>query len=376
MCRKAFAAAVGVLVLSGAAGGMMVDIPMPCLIADSDLIVICEVVAVDGPMKLPLQPPGMQQPIHAFWSTATVTVTEVIRDPHNALAAKKGEREKQIKIIAQAPRPQVPGQFRPIMADGPAYPKLAVGEKYLVILGKFADKPEYYLPAYPKNFRRLKGGDDDFVKQVRSISDVAKWPWGKAAGGLQLALVPSTPHAYVRKVRTTRTGPTPERAYVQMVCVLRNTTDKPIHVNLFPGDKCLEVSYWEKDQSPKRCDLYSWLARARLRAFGPTNIKTIAPGGLLGLSPQGHGRYGMSVTLDVQAGQVRLKAKYRTVRDATDEKGGKLWKGELTSGEATVEIKALPPRAPRAIPARQVKLQARPAQLRPAQRAVKEDAAK
>jgi len=355
---------------------MMIDVPLPCLVADSDLIVVCEVVEVNGPTKLPLQPPGMQRPIHAFWSTAKVTVTEVIRDPQDALAGKKGEQTKQIEIVAQAPRPQVPGQPPMVIACGPVYPKLAVGEKYLVILGKFADKPEYYLPSYPKNFRRLKGGDDEFVKQVRNVADVDTWPWGKAVGGLQLAVVPSTRQAHVRKTRTSRTGPTAERAHVQMVCVLRNTTDKPISINTFPGDKCLEVSYWTKDQAPKTCDLYSWLARARLRPFGPTNIMTIAPGGLLGLSPQGHGRYGMSGNLEIQAGPVHLKARYKTVRDAMDAKGGKLWKGELVSSEATVEIKPLPTRAPRVVPARKVKLQARPVQLRPAQRAVKEDAPK
>ena len=333
-------ALVAMLLGASQAHGMWADVPLAKLVVDSDLVITCEVTNVGPVGKEKFQPPGRPRAISLTVRTAEVAVLDVMRDKNKVLATPKGAKAgaavRKIKLIYQAREPVAPGQMRPIVANG--YPPVEVGGKYLVIVSKIKGKKAYYLPSYPKNLVRLTARKNERADQIRKVADIAAWPWGKVSGGLQMAIVIERPEVYLATVRRGRGGPPKQLAYVQFAAAVRNASKKPIVVNTYPPDRLLTLTFSQQGGPPRVQDLYSFLARAYLRAFGTWATTVLKPGEVALVTPHGLGQsHGQQ--LDVHDGKVTLNMTYESTRDAASENGLKLWKGKVSAAASVKVIK-------------------------------------
>lgn len=339
---------------AGAASAIPPPPPLPGQVLDSDLIVIARVTAATGPVSVARRAPGWTRPVKGWWRTFDVAVERVLRDRRKPARAKKAQ---QIKVLGQAAAPKPPGARIEMMTAGAAYPKLAVGRKYLLFLKAFPDKKDgaWFLQPLPWCYRVVGGGRAEVVKEnlkiadrVAKLADVEKCPWGPAVGGLRLAALPGRAEVHLRRVQLKAGQPPVERADVKVVVALRNTTDKPLAVSLYMPDKFLSITYAGEGRAGKSCDLYGHLGRSG-RPARPFNagrdVKVIQPGDTLLIGPRGPDRSGAYVQLDTEPGSVKLKAGYTSRRDVA---GTALWKGKVESASASVVVKARAPgRAPR-----------------------------
>ncbi len=347
---KLFTLVVAV-VLTAAVGpvvGMMADVPMPQIVLKSDLIAVCEILEVRGPVNEEFQPPdwGGAKARPRWVRTYKDTIHEVFRDTGKAIKLKKDSATQiDIKALSAAPpKPVQPGMIRPIMMDGPAYPMLKTGDKYLLILMKLPGEKAFYLPSYPKNYMAVTDRNKARITEVKELVDVEKWPWGKAVAGLQLAAIPTPREPFLNRTRTRRGGPWVMRTYVNVCMVMRNTSKKPISISLYEQDKNLSVSYDQEGEATRDHDLYSHLnnPRRRKRVFSDKNILTIKPGEIVLVGMNGVAHYGgLCLQLEAKLGEAKIKGAYEGKRDVPDKK---LWKGRVESKPVKLEIKQRPAR--------------------------------
>jgi len=329
-------------------------VPAPAVVAESDLIVIGEVIEAAAPQKQTRQAPNWRAPVEGWWRTATITVTKVLSDRGNAQKDDSNEAKepiRQLKVVCQAPQPRKGGPpgIRPMIIGGAIYPNLGVGKRYLLMLRNFpgAAKGEFFLPGYPRSSYEVNENNKKIVARIEKLADLDNWPWGKIVGGVQMALLPAHPQVNVSPMHSPPAANPALRAYTKLVFALRNTTDKPISVNLYPPDKCLSLSWSSEGRKRRRYDLYAWLARSRRpqpRFDANRHVRLIAPGRIVLVgtraSAGGAGYTGVGVSLDgVKPGKMKLTAAYESKRDLPADAGVKLWKGKIESAEATVEVK-------------------------------------
>jgi len=312
---------------AGRASSMVADIPLPFLVQESDLVIVARVIGGGEAAEMRLQPPGAVKPRRGWFRTYRIAVERVLRD---ANATGRKAPLKEISVLAPSPRPRKPGQPRIYVADGPAYPTLAVGTSYVLLLKRMVGREEHFLPAYFKNFRRA---DENTVKEIARLADLEQWPWGEAQDGLQMALVPS------RRTLTAgrRRGGGPS-VFIQCTVAVRNVSDKPLAVNLYPEDRSLSLTATDAEGNVQTADLYGWLARADLRAFGPWALHEIAPGRMLFVGPSGAPTFGLGVNLPLRPGAWRLQAGYASKRDAKSAGGLAAWTGAITSKAVEVRV--------------------------------------
>jgi hypothetical protein len=312
-------------VLGGVAASMTVDIPMEALAQQSDLIVTAEAVSAGQPAEAEMTLPGASKPAKEWFRQYKVKVKDVIKP---AGGVKPGQ---EIVVVAQAPRPPKDGEPAPVVADGPQYPSLQPGTNYVLLLRKFADKNEYLVPSYAKNYRPVT---DEDVARVKRAVDVAKWAWGKPVDGLQIALVPD--RSTFQMPLTGR--PRVAGVFVAGVVALRNTSDKPITVNLYAGDRYLSIAAVGGGAEAIDVDLYSWLAAARLRAFSVASTASVDPGKVRFISSNGASDYGMTFRLNAGPGKWKLRTAYNSIRDAKPLVNLSLWKGKIESADVEIEV--------------------------------------
>jgi len=316
---------------AGRAEAMVADIPLPVLVQESDLVVVARVIGGGEAAEMQLQPPGAVKPRRGWFRTYRIAVERVLRD---ANAAGRKAPLKEISVLAPSPGPRKPGQRSIHVSDLPAYPALKAGASYILLVRRLPGRTEYFLPAYFKNFRLA---DEKAVKEIAWLADLEQWPWGEAQDGLQIALVPS------RRTLTAgrRRGGGPS-VFIQCTVAVRNVSDKPLAVNLYPEDRSLSLTATDAEGNVQNADLYGWLARADLRAFGPWALHEIAPGRMLFVGPSGAPTFGLGVNLPLRPGIWRLQAGYASKRDAKSAKGLAAWTGAITS--KAVEVRVTAPR--------------------------------
>ena len=324
------------------AKAMLADVPLAQLVVDSDLVVTCEVTDLGSIGKQMLQPPGWPRARNMTVQTAGVNVLEVLHDKNGTFAtpedAKKKAAARKIVLIYQAREPVPPGQMRIMVSDELSYPALRVGSKLLVIVSKIKGKTTYFLPSYPKNFVLLTGRNNERAAEIRRVANIDKWPWSKPSAGLQMAVVVERPEVYLSTVRRRRGGPIKQSAYVQFASVLRNASKKPVAINTYPPDKLLALTYAEQGGADRAYDLYAFLARADMRAFGDWSTKVLKPGEMTLITPWGTGQ-GHGQQFEVGEGKLTLKMKYASTRDGVGKDRVKLWKGEVSAPAATINVK-------------------------------------
>ncbi|MCP4379680.1 MAG: hypothetical protein GY794_26365 [bacterium] len=322
------------------AQAMFVDIPLPIVATRGDLIVIADVTDSEQAAQLELKFPGTPKATTAWAVKYKLNVTRVIRENGKMLAktdAKAGKREISIFLIA--PKPQLPGTPRLESHFTP----LKVGQPYVLILQNMPDKPEYFLPAHPRN--RCSVSDKN-IARVEKAADITKWPWGKADSGLVTAMIPSVSSVQLRQKYSFVRGangkfirkPKEVIAYMPCLIALRNITKKPLSVSLYPNDKFLSITARNAKGKSVKVDLYQYLNNPALRIvpFGPQHIKTIAPGEMLFIQARGLASDGTVVKLKLPAGDWKFKVEYTCKR-----KGDKpLWNGTIKSTPVPLEVRA------------------------------------
>jgi len=209
---------------------------------------------------------------------------------------------------------------------------LQAGNSYLLILRKFPKKPEYWLPAYFKNF--YKAGDKR-IGAVERIADPSKWPWGKAADGLQIALLPSETEFVANPTR--KVNGRPASVHLHLSLAARNTSKQTIRLNVHLADRAISVRAVDEKGAKVEADLYGGTSRNPAPKFGPASVVEIAPGDIAFIAPGGKGDWGFSVPIHLVAGKWKIEAVYQSNRAAKDVK---LWKGKAASGAADITVRA------------------------------------
>lgn len=323
-------------IVCGGAHAMYVDVPMPILVAQSDLIVEAEVVAVGEPAEMEIHHPGIKKPWRRWYRTYRLNVKRVVRDKQ---AASRKQPLGQMEVLAQAPKPQPPakpGEFRPRMADGPMYPTLRQGASYMLVMKRFPKREGYVIPSYFKNFA---AADSKTARDIEAAADLEIWPWGQAKDGLQIALIPS-----LRSTFQGRTRQGLPSTFVHLTIALRNISGKPIAVNLYPWDRTVSAAAFGQKQEVAPTNLYRHLAQRQREDFAAKHTSTIGPGEILFIGPDGVAHYGLGCQFPIKAGDWKLQAKYASERKGAPAEGLPLWQGEIASSPIAIEVKAPPAR--------------------------------
>ena len=332
-------AAVAALAAPRASRASFADVPLEILTTRAELIVVAEVLAVGEPVELKLRQPGMKQAHKGFFRVCSVKVTRVIKEKGEAPSKPV---DRKIDVLTQTEAPPQPGapRFASYFAD------LKPGEKYVLILRKLEGRDECFLPSYPKNLARAS---DVAIRQIAAAADTGKWKWGQAVKGLQMTV--RLPNPEVRLVQSVQRPRLPngkmgpavktKHAYLNPTIALRNNSRKAITISLYPKDEFLSFTVVGPGGVVARPNWYEYLARSRQQPFGPKNLRTIAPGEIVFVSPHGEATYGMGMQLELHPGKWIVNARYKVARKAKDAAGKPVWVGEVVTKAVEVTVKPL-----------------------------------
>jgi hypothetical protein len=264
----------------------MVDMALPVLIGRSDLVVVGTVTAVGKKGNGQIKIATMKQPLKSYFHKTGFKIEKVLH-----IRGGKATAGSTISITSLAKKPQKPGGLLLAVSDGPSYPNLAKGQKYLLILQRDQAGKGYYLPAYPKNFVPFKNSRAGRVEEYEKICNIDTWPWGEASNGIQLAVIPTKTDVTLMKSRKGRNGPFFWNAYTQIVYALRNASEKPVAINHYPVDRFMELKL-KQGGKEELLDMWSFLARAKQAGFTEKNATVVQPGGIMFIAPYGVDQYG------------------------------------------------------------------------------------
>jgi hypothetical protein len=137
-------------------------------------------------------------------------------------------------------------------------------------------------------------------------------------------------------------------AYFEVRFRLKNTSDKPITICDYVGNRPLEVRWTGPDGKTLKSTHYDWLRAADIAGLSAKNFVTIPPGGIRRLGPQGENsgivfqpvpekpfRFGNVAAL----GQHRLVVSYVNREDGRKFKLENVWTGSVTADEVTFLVK-------------------------------------
>ncbi len=198
-----------------------------------------------------------------------------------------------MEVLARcAAPPAAPGPGPTLhVSDGPNYPKFKAGNSYMMVLNKLPGRTEYYLPSYFMNF---KAATDPMVKEVEKLADMDSWPWGKSQSGLQLACMVISAYELG--------GEAGKDASVYACLAVRNVSDKPLAVNLYDDDKCLQITA-TSDAGAFSTDFYNFKSRQPTE-FDADNTVVVKPGGIIFIGPTGPADHGLGFQMPLRPWEV------------------------------------------------------------------------
>ena len=308
-------------------------IPMQVVVGKADRIVIAEVTEVGEAKEMELKSPDFGG--KTWCRTFKVKVTREIAAA--GAASKPADKEAaavKMKVIARCaapPPPPGPGGLTLHVSDGPNYPKFQAGKSYMMILCKLPGRTEYYLPSYFLNF---KADGDPMVKEVEKLADLDSWPWGKMQDGLQLACTIIS--AYVVP------GGTGDKAFCFACVAVRNVSDKPVALNLYDNDKCLQITA-TSDAGAFSTNFYNSKS-GQPADFDAANTIVVKPKEVVFIGPTGPGDRGLGFRLPLDSGKYEFHATYTSSRDSKGKDGVTLWKGTLDSKPTPQDVQVPRPR--------------------------------
>ncbi|MCG3179096.1 MAG: hypothetical protein BIFFINMI_01427 [Phycisphaerae bacterium] len=340
------------------AGAMMVDVPLPGLVVQSDLVVQAKVVKSTEPAEVKMivpelnyggrPSPDADKPADVLMRGYTVNIEKIYRD-----AAGKVKAEDAVDLVTRAqppaPPPQ-PGQPMIFVSDGPMYIQLKEGESYLLLLRARPDGKGYYLPNYFKCFAPAAGAEQRLPGFEQAVA-VDKWNWSDAdKSGLQLAVLVNEPITAKTSIdRATKKKLTP----VQVMIALRNTGKEKQTVTVNGDIRCLSLQFVTTagvaiKPAP---DLYAGMTKTDPRSLPPIEV---APGAIVLISPYGPAMWWQYLQTELPAGDYQLTATYEVTReqlpksdvepaaDREKPEAPALWAGKLVSKPTPFTVKPNP----------------------------------
>ncbi len=318
---------MGVL-YSSAAGAMQVAMPLVCHILGSDAVLVAEVVDEGVKHERSIHLPGSERPLHGWFHDTQIRVEKVLYTS-SKVPAIVVDASIPLTVWAKKPAPpRKPGQFGAVIADGPSYPELHQGERYLFLLKKLVGEPGYVAQPTSACTRRLDDSESsrEWRMQVETAADVDRWSWGSPVDGLQVAFVPdateltvyaSALHGKVSAGRVRR---------LLFASVLRNVSERPITVNLYPQDKTLALL-------DHGVPVAAYASRRLLEE--PFNISRhlyeLQPGELLSIARYGKAPYGDHVEPEATLASRAYGVRYTSSRPGA-------WQGVVESGVVNMDV--------------------------------------
>jgi hypothetical protein len=329
-------AALVLLVATVSARAMMVYIPLPATIAQSDLVAIGEVTERVGDAERDFTFPGSEGVSKQYLRTVKVRLTRTLHSPGGA---KAGDVINVVMLARKPEPPPAPGQVRMVVSDGPVYLGLDKGQSGAMILRLVpGGQGEYYLQGGGDNW--VPAGQDERLARLESVARVDGWAWGIAVRGLQIAIVPDRATILLPAVA----GP---NAQVQIgyVVVLRNTGDAAVAVNLYSDDRFLRIRHQTPDGKTADWPLYDYLKKQNAPTVrDPKRHEAVVPaGGMITIARYGLAPYGdHEMRQDLAVGRHSLTVRYASLVEREAVGGAPLWAGELSSGAAEFTVVPAP----------------------------------
>lgn len=351
----ALAAMIG---LAGHAAAMQVDVPLPSLVAQSELIVIVKVIKTDEPAEMEAVVPAMDfgggvreaEKKSGHFRKSSVEVVKIHRDTSGKVAAGQ---KLEVITFAQPPRQaDAPLLF---VADGPMEIDLKAGQSYMLMLRRRPDVDGYYLSNYGKCYSPAEGIERR-LPGFEMYVDIEKWGWGKAdKTGLQIAVIVNEP-TWAMMATDTRTRE--RRTNVQYMVALRNTGKETVSVPVTPSAKPLGLTI--RTAAGKEVTdlppLYVPMRQVKPPAKPPI---AIAPGQIVFVTAYGQGAYWNYLSTKLAAGTYTLTASYQwtgkpkpeAANAKPDEQAAETWSGHIESAPTQVDVKIHPSQAKNQPPA-------------------------
>jgi hypothetical protein len=327
-------------------------LPMEVVVGRADRIVVGEVTAIGKPTEMELDIPDFPTPHKGWYHTFTVKVTrQILPVPTTVLPLSTIQSPPQPQVIevltmCADPNPKPAGRvlegppvnplksditLKAVNAQQAAYHSALVGDSYLMILDKLPGRGEYYLPSYSMNFRPYT---DAGVKEVGKLAaaGIDSWSWGKAVNGLQVGL-------YLFDHHNIGGGP---NSFMEASIVLRNTTDKPLAVNLYDVDRFLEITATASDGRFFRSEFYNWKKHPVTQFDAAVNTIVIAPKGKAFIDSTGRANT-IKWAMPLNPGKYDFQASYTSKREGNGkDRLKKLWIGTVNSKPFTCTIYGKP----------------------------------
>jgi hypothetical protein len=308
-------------------------LPRELVIGKADDIVVGEVTAIGKPVEMELENSDFPAPHKGWYHTFTVKVTRRLLPVPPAANADKttsqasGEKSPKDEVIETITMCADPSGAQSVQT---AYHSALVGNSYLMLLNKLPGRGEYYLPSYPMNFRP---DTDRYVKEVQRLvaAGIDSWAWGKPVDGLQVGVYLFAHYNYGGG----------NQSSVAASVVLRNTTDKPLAVNLYDVDKYLEITATSADGKVVHSDFYSVTNLTATKYDTAVNTIVIAPKAKIFIGSAGRADR-INWSIPVGPGQYDFQAFYTSKHGGNGKDNLKLWTGTINSKSCTGTITSEP----------------------------------
>jgi len=265
------------------------DVPLDQVIEDSDIVVVGEITRLGKPAQI-----NKRQ-----FAIGVITVQ----------ATLKGTAVKEVPL-AWPDR----GADGIAMSTDLSYRK---GQSGVWLLSK--DKAQdYYWATYPKDYQPLAKR-----KEIESlIQGLSKRTFSPPVNGL----------AAFSSVTNLGPDGTVKGNAVGFSLILKNTTEKPLRVCTYAGDRPVRAAAKGPDGNTE-IDFYDWLARARLAPCQARNFEVIQPG-----QTKRIGNYGVSYARNLKPGSYEFAISFAAKRDGTKLGLKDVWTGSVSAPQIEVKV--------------------------------------
>ncbi len=231
----------------------------------------------------------------------------------------KPKLKDDIRVAWVAPRP---GGLR--LSTDITY---RVGQKGVWVLTADKTLPVYWA-TYPTDYQPL----EKLAEVRKKLANVKNIKWGKAQNGLQVGLIVEQRDMRKSKVRING-KPVKAVAQLSVYPLLKNVSDKPMHVVNHFHDRPISIALYGPDGKPINVKLH---ANAPKRAVDPKphNFKEVLPGRVCTIG------YGYGLPMCTKSGEYMITLSYKNERDGRALKLDRVWQGQVDSPAIKVAVPA------------------------------------
>ncbi|MCH7725547.1 MAG: hypothetical protein IH991_03545 [Planctomycetes bacterium] len=202
-----------------------------------------------------------------------------------------------------------------------------VGQEGVWVLTADKKLPVYWA-TYPTDHQPL-AKLAEFKKKLANVRNIK---WGEKKGGLQVGMIVEQRDLRNSKVQV---NGRPVKAIGQLTVypLLKNATDKPMHVVNNFHDQPFSLAFTDGDGSPIDVKLYG-NQPAKSVPLRQHNFINVPPGGVSPIS------YGFGLPTLTEAGVYSIELAYRNKRGGEALKIEAVWKGSATSPTVKIDVPA------------------------------------